>query len=204
MRSRTACRAPRSALKASRRSSVPSSTIISFSQWLVACRVLSKTSRPVLLMDSSCRSWSGRPAFHPLLVQPLAQQADRVAASEQLAFENEGRHPENARGLGLVAQAIVFSSALPCQEGRKVRWCADLDHDGRQGVDAFRIELPAPEAVKDEIVIGAENVLPGIEHAGIGRPGIEDLERALERQALLVGEAACIHVAAHAPPVMGS
>jgi hypothetical protein len=58
---------------------------------------------------------SSEAALHSLFVQPLAQQADPVATPEQLAFENEGRHAKNARGLGFVAQVIVPGTA-PRQE----------------------------------------------------------------------------------------
>src|SRR3979490_1101141 len=59
---------------------------------------------------------SSEAALHPFFAQPLAQQADPVATPEQLAFENEGRHAKNARGLGFVAQVIVPATARARQE----------------------------------------------------------------------------------------
>ena len=58
-------------------------------------------------------------SLHALLVEPLAQQADAVAAPEQLAVEDERRHAENARGLGLAAQPVVLGAALADQEVRR-------------------------------------------------------------------------------------
>jgi hypothetical protein len=59
--------------------------------------------------------------LHTLLVEPLAQQADAVAAPEQLADDDEGRHAEHARRLGLTAQAVVLDAALARQERREAR-----------------------------------------------------------------------------------
>src|SRR5204862_3934718 len=58
-------------------------------------------------------------AWHPLLVEALAQQTDPIAAPEQLVFESERRHSENAGGLGLVAQPVVLGTALADQEVRE-------------------------------------------------------------------------------------
>ena len=93
----------------------------------------------------------------------------------------------------------------PIQEGREARGAPASASSAATAVDVLRIELAPPEAVEGEIVVGTKHaVLLGIEHPGIGRPGIEDLGRSLEHQALLVGEAARVHVAvAHAAPVMG-
>jgi hypothetical protein len=99
---------------------------------------------------------SSEAALHSLFVQPLAQQADPVATPEQLAFENEGRHAKNARGLGFVAQVIVPGTALARQERREAGRRACLGQQRVHGIDIFRIELAPPEAVEGEIVVGAK------------------------------------------------
>ncbi len=94
--------------------------------------------------------------LHAFLVEPLAQEPDPVAAPEQLAVEDEGRHAEHTRGLGLAAQAIVFCPALACQERRETRRGAGLDQQRLDRLDALRIELTAPEALEGLVVVGAE------------------------------------------------
>src|SRR5207245_936993 len=65
-------------------------------------------------------------ALHPLLVQPLAQQVDPVAAPEQFALEDEGRHAEDTRGLGLLAQPVMLGATLARQESGEARRRASL------------------------------------------------------------------------------
>src|SRR5262249_34517139 len=73
-----------------------------------------------------------------------------------------------------------------------------------RGLDILGIELTAPEAVEGKVVISAEDAVPlGVGHAGIHRAGPVRLRGSCQRQALLIGETAGIHVGiAHAPPMV--
>src|SRR2546430_15204802 len=85
-------------------------------------------------------------ARNPLLVQPLAQQADPVAAPEQFALEHESGHTENARRLRLVAQPVVLGAAFARQERGEACRRARLGEQRFDLVDLFRIEGAPPEA----------------------------------------------------------
>src|SRR6478609_5680441 len=84
-------------------------------------------------------------APHPLIVEALAQEAVAIATPEQLGFEDERRHTENARALGLVAQPVVLGAALAHQEIRESGRRTRFDQQRLDRRDVLGIELPPPE-----------------------------------------------------------
>src|SRR5262245_29411541 len=96
-------------------------------------------------------------ARYALLVEPFAQQADAVAAPEQLAGEHEGRHAEDARSLRLAAQPVVLGAALAGDEAGEARRRAGLDQKLVHFVDALRVDRAAPETVKGEVIVSAKH-----------------------------------------------
>src|SRR6266404_1683726 len=130
-----------------------------------------------------------------------------LATPEQLAIDDETRHPEHPNRLGRAAYPLDLLSTVVRQIGREARGIgAGLGQNGGDNGGIFDVELALPEALEGHVVIAAEHSITlalGVEHAAGGEARVPDLLRATDNQAAFSGLAAAIQIAvSHPPPLM--
>ena len=106
----------------------------------------------------------------------LDQHVDAIAAPEQFAVEDHGRHAEDTEDFGFIDDVVVLGPrhAVDVSLERLGRAADRRDHarNVRQLVD---FEVMTPEATEYRVVIGAEQAMALREqHAGAGIEGVID------------------------------
>src|SRR5262245_27246446 len=95
-----------------------------------------------------------------------------LAAPEQLAVEDETRHPEDADRLRGAADSLDLLPALASEIGREARRVgAGLGQHAAHNGDVLDVELAFPEALEGHVVIAPEHRIAlalGVEHAAGG------------------------------------
>src|SRR5215472_16327456 len=154
--------------------------------------------------------WLGAPLAAALLrrlVEHLADVGQVLAAPEQLAVENKGRHAKNPDLFAGAADPFEFLAPLLRQiDGKPGGVCTGFGQDGGNDVGVFDVELALPEALELRVMVTSKDAvaLPlGVQHAARGDRRIPDFLRAADHQPALARLASAIHVAvADAPPLM--
>src|SRR5262245_55176815 len=130
------------------------------------------------------------------LGQALAHERQPLVAPEELAPDQVARHAEDPLRLGVDPDPLELGAARACQEGREAgRVDAALREHGGDRARILDLELPAPEALEDAIVVAAEGAArAGVEEPDVRDRAVEDPARAPDHEAAALRLAPAVHV----------